>query len=202
MEKNAIKIDWNYSGTPDGFFGTGADKNEKTIVWIFGVIGTALLLWRWISISIDWSWWQFAIASLLALDVLGGVAANSLNSCKRFYHSPLKPEERGFTALSKNHAVFSLLHVHSIVIGLLFGNFNWNYSLVWYAVLMFSTLLILYVPLYLKRPIAMGLITAAVLLNYYFIVPVAGFEWLMPAMFLKIVYGHNVREEPYRKESI
>jgi hypothetical protein len=48
--------------------------------------------------------------------------------------------------------------------------------------------------------LAMGLIMTTILLNYYFLQPVAGFEWLMPALFLKIVYGHIVREEPYREE--
>lgn len=200
MEKKTVGIDWTYSGPADGFFGTGADKNEKALVWIFGSLGTALLLRQW-NTSMNWAWWQAGLAALLALDVLGGVVANSLNSCKRFYHSALKPEETGFTALAKNHLVFSMLHIHPILIGLLFGNLNWGYGLPWYAALVLSTLLVMSAPLYLKRPIAMGLITAAVLLNYYFIVPVPGFDWLMPAIFLKIVYGHNVREEPYRKES-
>jgi hypothetical protein len=35
------------------------------------------------------------------LESFGGVVANSLNSCKRFYHSPVQPEETGFTALAK-----------------------------------------------------------------------------------------------------
>ena len=38
----------------------------------------------------------------------------------------------------------------------------------------------------------------AILANLYLIRPVPGFEWLIPALFLKIVYGHIVREEPYR----
>lgn len=38
----------------------------------------------------------------------------------------------------------------------------------------------------------------AILANLYLIRPVPEFEWLIPALFLKIVYGHIVREEPYR----
>ena len=53
-------------------------------------------------------------------------------------------------------------------------------------------------PLYLQRPAAMGIIMLAILMNYYIAPPVAGFEWFIPALFLKIVYGHIVREEPYR----
>jgi hypothetical protein len=157
-----------------------------------------MLGWFWRTSSMSWAWWQYAIGVLLALDVLGGVAANSLNSCKRFYHSPLKPEETGLTGFSKNHFVFSALHIHPLLVGLLFGNSNWGYGLFWYMILVLSAMLALSAPLYLQRPLAMGLIITAILLNYYFIHAVLGFEWLMPALFLKIVYGHIVREEPYR----
>ena len=200
MNKSLIIIDWNYSGATDGLFGSGATKAERAVVWIFGLTGTLILGWFWRTNSMNWAWWQYGIAALLALDVLGGVAANSLNSCKRFYHSPLKPEETGLTALSKNHFAFTALHVHPLLVGLLFGNLNWGYGLFWYLALVLSAVLVLSAPLYLQRPLAMGLIMTAILLNYYFIQPVTGFEWLMPALFLKIVYGHIVREEPYRRE--
>jgi len=191
-------IDWNYSGKPDGFFGTGADVMEQTLVWIFGITGTIMLGIFWRTSSIQWIWWQFAIAALLALDVLGGVAANSLNSCKRFYHSPLRPEEKGFTALAKNHTAFTLFHIHPILIGLVFGNMDWGYGLFWYISMVLSAAVILRLPLYLHRPTALGIIMLAVLANYYFIPAVIGFEWFIPALFLKIIYGHIVREEPYR----
>jgi hypothetical protein len=200
MNKNLIIIDWNYSGTPDGLFGTGATKTERAIVWLFGLTGTIMLGWYWWTSSMNWAWWQYVIAALLALDVLGGVVANSLNSCKRFYHSPLKPEETGLTGLSKNHFAFTALHVHPLLVGLLFGNSIWGYGLFWYLALILSAVIVMFAPLYLQRPLAMGLIMTAILLNYYFLQPVTGFEWLMPALFLKIVYGHIVREEPYQKE--
>jgi hypothetical protein len=202
MNKTPIIIDWTYSGATDGFFGTGATKAERAMVWIFGLLGTAVLGWYWRTSSINWAWWQYAIAALLALDVLGGVAANSLNSCKRFYHSPIKPQETGLTSLSKNHFAFTAIHVHPLLIGLLFGNMNWGYGLFWYLALVLSAVLVMSIPLYLQRPLAMGLIMTAILLNLYFIQPVIGFEWLVPALFLKIVYGHIVREEPYREELI
>ena len=197
MKSHLINIDWNYSGTPDGFFGTGATRTEQFIVWIGGAVGTGIVIWHAWTQALPWAWWQYAVATLLALDVLGGVVANSLNSCKRFYHSPVKPEEVGFTALAKNHFVFTLLHVHTILIGLLFS-LNWQYGIIWYMALVLSSLLVLGMPLYLQRAAAMGIIMLAILVNFYLIQPVSGFEWLVPALFLKIVYGHLVREEPYR----
>ncbi len=197
MSSQLINIDWNYSGKPDGFFGTGATRTEQAVVWVGGVIGACIVIWHASTQSLPWVWWQYIIAALLALDVLGGVVANSLNSCKRYYHFPVKPEETGFTALAKNHFVFTLLHVHPILIGLLFS-LNLKYGLFWYLALVLSSLLVLGIPLYLQRAAAMGIIMTAILANFYLIQPVRGFEWLVPALFLKIVYGHVVREEPYR----
>ena len=194
-------IEWKYSGKPDGFFGTGATRAEQNLVWFFGILSTALLGWYWRSCVMDWSWWQYVIALLLALDVLGGVVANSLNSCKRFYHSPIQPEETGFTALAKNHFIFTALHIHPILIGWLFGDMNLTYGAIWYFVLVTFAGNIMRMPLYLRRPTAMGIIMLAILANYYFIPPVAGFEWFIPALFLKIAYGHSVQEEPYRPQT-
>lgn len=192
-------IEWRYSGTPDGFFGTGATPAERTLVWVFGLLGAAVLGWHWGVASLPWMWWHYVIAALFALDVLGGVVANSLNSCKRFYHSPLQPMETGFTALAKNHLAFAAFHVHPLLVGLIFGPLNWVYGLFGYALLVASTALVLRLPLYLHRPAAAGFVLLALLLNFYAIPPITGFEWLIPALFLKIVYGHSVREEPYRE---
>jgi hypothetical protein len=198
MQNKTVHIDWNYSGKPDGFFGTGATLAEQILVWVFGLLGTSILGWVAWSRSIPWTWWQYGIAALLALDVLGGVVANSLNSCKRFYHAPIQPAETGFTGLAKNHLAFTALHIHPLIIGLVFGSMNWSYGLFWYVSLVLSALLVLQLPLYLHRPIALGIIMLAILLNIYIFQPVTGFEWLIPALFLKIIYGHIVREEPYR----
>ena len=193
-----VHIDWNYSGKPDSLFGTGATALEQSLVWIFGLAGTGLLGWHWWQAHLPWNWWQYGIAALIALDVLGGVVANSLNSCKRYYHAPLHSEEMGVNALAKNHLVFTAFHVHTILIGLLFGGLNWTYGVFWYALMMLAAFLLLRLPLYLHRPAALGTIMLAILLKFYFIPPVSGFEWVVPALFLKIIYGHIVREEPYR----
>lgn len=44
----------------------------------------------------------------------------------------------------------------------------------------------------------MLLVLTAIMLNLYVITAVQGFEWVVPVLFIKIIYGHLVREEPYR----
>lgn len=198
MAEAQAHIEWKYSGKPNAFFGTGATAIEQGLVWFFGVAGTALVIWAAWMRGVPWSGWQYAIATLLALDILGGVVANSLNTCKRFYHAPLQPEEAGFTRVSKDHYAFVAFHLHPILVGLFFGGFNWLYGLFWYLAVILSTVAVLKLPLYLRRPASLGIIMMAILFNFYIIPPVPDFEWLVPALFLKIVYGHIVREEPYR----
>lgn len=191
-------IDWTYHGKPDALMGTGATRAEKMLTSLGAAAGVSLYVYFAWTNAYVWSWWQYAIAMLLALDVGGGVVANALNSCKRFYFAPLQANETGFTRLAKNHLAFTALHVHPLAIAFVFGANAWTYGIVWYGALVASAFVLPRVPLYLRRPTALLLIFLALLGNYYFIAPVPGFEWFVPALFLKIVYGHLVREEPYR----
>lgn len=195
--RRQVKIDWKSSGKPDGFFGTGATFAERALAVGFGLAATAMLFWLWLLDS-NWTWAQYALAAALTLDATGGAVANALNSAKRFYHSPPQAEEGAAAAFFKNHFAFTLLHVHPLIIGFAFGEGGWTYGLFWYLALALSAILILNAPLYLRRPLAAGIVLLAILINAYLIPPVSGFEWFAPVLFLKIVAGHLVREEPYR----
>lgn len=193
-----VVIDWRYRGRPDALLGTGATRAEKVLPWLAGLAGVLLYAYLYASGPLDWALWQFIIAAAIACDVGAGVVANSLNSCKRFYHTPAREDEPVYVHLVKRPLVFSALHVYPILVGLLFGGLDWFYSLFWYGMLLACSLGVLRTPLYLRRPVAMFAVLLALIINLYAVTPVSGFEWLMPALFLKIVYGHLVREEPYR----
>ena len=78
---------------------------------------------------------------------------------------------------------------------------NWFYGLFWYLILQISVLSVTRTPLYLQRPVSMLIIVTALLINDYFVSSPIGLEWLIPILFVKIVYGHTVQEEPYRPET-
>lgn len=198
MNKTTNTVDWNYAGKPDFLFGTGATRMEKGLVLSSSALGILLYAFFYFSHHLEWSWWQYIIAILIAMDVLGGLVANSLNSCKRFYHTPTKPEEPWYTPWLKNHLLFAILHVYPILVSVIFGKGNYFYGIFWYTWLVFAAFLIIKTPLYLQRPVAFLIITISLLLNFYFIPSVQGFEWLIPALYLKILYGYLVQEEPYR----
>jgi len=199
MERPKANIVWEYEGRPDFSSGTGATRAEQTLALIGAVAAAvAVLAAAWFR-EADWNAAQFAVATALAFDVGGGLVSNALNSCKRFYHTPTKPEEGKLGSFLKSPALFSAAHVHPIAAALVFEPDRWaSYGLAWYLLLMLSVLVVLRTPLYLRRPVSFLAIMLATFANAYAIPVVTGMEWLVPLLFIKIVYGHIVREEPYR----
>lgn len=192
--KQSANVSWNYSGKPDPFHGTSATSAEKALTWLAAALFVAGIA----TVSAldrlpGWSLWQTLLALALGVDLIGGLIANSLNSCKQFFHAPLQSNERPWM---KRHWLFVALHVHPIVFGLAFGAIA--YGLIWYVVLQIATLVVRNAPLYLRRPLAMFWTGAAIFADLYLLEAIPGLEWFIPVLFLKIVYGHSVREEPYR----
>lgn len=196
-----VHIDWEYEGKNDFSSGTGAYSSEKILGLASAVIIPSFIGYLLWTQKVDWNIWQIILALILAFDISGGLVSNALNSCKRFYHTPPKPEEGKLGVMLKHPLLFSSFHVHPILAGWLYDDGNWLFGLLWYGLFIASVVFVVKVPLYLKRPVSMLLIMLSFLINLYIIDPVAGFEWLMPLLFIKIVYGHLVREEPYRKSS-
>ncbi len=198
MNKNP-NVEWEYRGKTDLMMGTDASSSEKWIGWIsFGIVPLFLL---YISNNgvVDWNVGQLVLVLVLAIDVGGGAVCNSLNSAKRFYHSSLKLNEGYWVAILKQKMVFVLLHIHTIIVWIIFQPNSWVHGVLWYLLLLLFALILQKTPLYIRRPISILLIMIAILTNYYLIEPVPGLEWLVPLLFIKILYGRLVQEEPYRK---
>jgi hypothetical protein len=198
MRTDEVVIDWNYAGKPDVLLGNGATAAERLLVLAGAAAAVAACIWQFSTGAVFWSGPQLLIAVVICADVCGGVVANSLNSCKRFYHTPPKADESGMTRLAKNHLFFSALHVYPLLLALVFSPTWWGPALLWYFALLLSAVVVMALPLYLRRPGAMLIIAVCLILNGMVIAPVSGFQWFIPALFIKIVYGHLVREEPYR----
>lgn len=193
-----INIDWRYSGRTDGFFGTGATSAERILAAGAGVLFTVLIVmtlkWQGFDAAQGWRFW---VLIALAFDVAGGVTANMLNSCKRYYHAPVQNNEYGFAAFSKNSFGFALIHIHPIIAAWVFGG-DVLHGVIWYGALLVGTGLTLMTPLYLRRPMAASVVIAAIIANLYLLPVAPGMEWFIPCLFIKIVLAHAVREEPYR----
>jgi len=192
------KIDWNYPaprpgwpGELDKFFGPGTSPLEFWMIGIFSVTSGALLFLYALLAHLDWTAIQYVIATLLAIDIAGGVVTNATPAAKRWYHRA----GQGFTA----HFMFIAVHlVYIFLVAWLFRSMDWLFMVTWSACLLGATTIILKTPLYLQRSIALGLFAISIPINSYVFSPTRGLEWFIPVLFLKLLVSHLLREEPYQ----
>jgi hypothetical protein len=192
-------IDWSYpdprkglAGAWDKFIGPGSTRAEiflSLTVALLAGIGIPLIAFF---SGLGWNILQLVVAGLFAFDLFGGVVTNATSSAKRWYHR----EGQGF----KEHLIFIAFHIHPFIIALLFPGMLWTAALAIYLYLIISTLILLKVPLYLKRPAALTLYSGAILLSVFVIQMPAGWGWFMPLYFLKLLVAHLLKEEPYRSQ--
>ncbi|MEM1150405.1 MAG: hypothetical protein AAGI03_07585 [Pseudomonadota bacterium] len=195
-------VTWHYGGRTDGLVGTGATSAERLMGY-----GTALVLTA-VIVGADMmrgspvaaTWWQIGILAFFAYDIAGGAVANMLNSCKRLYHSPRKPTEGALLGALKDARVFTGIHVHPIIIAATLGGSVAN-SVIWYLALQVAVWLTLATPLYLRRAAATALVMVAILVHQIWLPLGMGLEWVIPALFIKMVLGHAVQEETYAAPS-
>ena len=178
-------------GALDKFIGPGATPAE---VWLaFGAALAAGVAAPTYAIVTDlgWNTLQLALAALIAFDVLGGVVTNATSAAKRWYHRP----ELTF----RDHFGFTALHlIHLFVVAWLFREGDWAFAIITSAYLLAAAAIILRVPLYLQRPVALLLYALSILMALYLLSPTPGLEWFLPLFYLKLLVSHLVREEPYR----
>ena len=194
------KIDWDYPEQGEGtsrivseLIGPGATRAEIVLVSLAGLLGGLVFILYQYFVGLGWDLLQLIVGAVVAFDIAGGVVANSTSTAKRWYHR----KEQGF----KQHFGFILVHfIHPLLITVFFTSFDWIFFITIYGYLLVSSLIVLGVPLYLKRPVSVLMISGAILVNAYILVPIPGFEWFIPIFMLKLVMGHIVREEPYRPE--
>jgi cell division protein FtsW (lipid II flippase) len=198
LSKRQPNIDWSYSGAPDPLTGNGSTLIEQLLFWFAGIAGAALMFLFYFQGWIAWSWWEAVLSALIAFDLIGGAATASLNSSKRWYFTPPKPDEKGALRLLKSGYYLPAIHVHPMLVYMLFRPTDFGTGIAIYFIVGSAAILVRAAPLYLARPLAIVCVLAAVLANAYLLRAPAGFEWMLPALVLKLVLGYGVREEPYR----
>lgn len=196
MNENT-RINWippeprpGWAGVWDKFFGPGETAAEFWLGIIPSFIAAVVIPAYAIHKGLDWSGWQLLIAALFAFDLTGGVIFNASSSANRWYHRP----GQGF----KQQFGFTAVHLHPLLIAWLWLDGNWGYFIAAYGFLLLAAFLILRTPLYLRRPFALTLYLAGLILSLYILTPVAGMEWFLPFFYLKLLVSHLLKEAPFR----
>ena len=192
------KINWSYpaprpglAGALDRFIGPGVTPAE---LWLelgsaiaFGAAVLAYSLWK----SPGWSLLQTLVAVILAADMAGGIVTNATSTAKRWYH-------RAGQGFGQRFAFVAVHTAEILLVAWLFRSMDWLFFSVMAGYLLAAAAVILKTPVYLQRPAALGLFAIALLVSVYGFPAVAGMEWYIPFLFLKLLVSHLVREEPYR----
>jgi hypothetical protein len=195
-------VDWAYPppragwrGEMDRFFGPGTTRAEAMVIAAFSLAAAvALPLYAALG-GLEWSAAQIIVGTLIAADMAGGIVTNATSSAKRWYHRAGQGTRQHFT--------FVAVHVvHIFLVAWLFRSMDWLYFAVMSAYLLAATLVILKLPLYLQRPVALGLFAAVIPIDAYAFAQVPGLAWFIPFLFLKLLVSHLLREAPYRPPGI
>jgi hypothetical protein len=193
-------VDWDVpAGRTDWLFGTGATRDERQLVWAIVLMGGFVAVATEVAAERMWTWWQWGLIVVLVVDVVGGVTANSLGTAKRLYSSSPGPAAPITTRIALSHGIFAAAHVHLFVVSALFPEAPWTWSTYWYSVSLVSVVAVRQAPVYLQRPLGLGLVAIALIGEGALVLPdpvVLG--WLGPVMMLKLVVAHSVTESPFR----
>ena len=188
-------VNWECSGKFSFTTGYGATRTESAIAHgaaFLAPVALYFLAWR----ALDWSALQIAVASLLTLDLVGGVLTNSLGSMKRFLHTDQELELTPLERWVGRPLAFPALHLQIFALPVFFET-PWSFAFFWYGAMMAAVLLLRLVPFYLHRAVALLTVTASILVAHSTTGP-DGLEWIGPVYMIKLVLAHAVREEPYR----
>lgn len=194
-------IDWNFpaprpglAGSLDRFIGPGATRAELALQFglpTLAAIGAALHAHHAVG---GWSWLQYAVCFMLAFDIAGGVVTNATSTAKRWYHR----RGQGF---QQHFRMVSLHLFHLVIVAWLYLSLDLSWFAVTGAFLLVSAAVVLAVPQYLQRPVAVTVYACALLLSIYVVRQPPGLEWFLPLFYLKLLVSHLPKEEPYRSSS-
>ncbi|MEM9808797.1 MAG: hypothetical protein AAF959_26380, partial [Cyanobacteria bacterium P01_D01_bin.56] len=144
----ALRTGWK--GRLDRLIGPGATPAELVLQLVPAVVAAITAPLYALTLSIDWSPWQLSAIALLGFDLVGGVLTNATAAAKRWYHRP----GQGWW----QHMVFVVVHVFHIgLVALLFRGGDGLFFASVSSYLLLAAGLILASPLYLQRPVALGL---------------------------------------------
>ncbi len=194
------QIDWSIPqpakgirGAVERLTGPGATGAELVLQFSSAAAG-ALTAGYWFARAGDGAAWQVLLAAVLGFDIAGGVVTNATSSAKRWYH-------RGGLHFA-HHLGFVLVHLlHLAAVAYLILPGSTHYFITGAVLLVSAATVILRVPRYLQRPVALALYALIVAISPQLLPDPAGMEWFIPLFFLKLLVSHLVVEEPYRPEN-
>ena len=178
-------------GQLDRFIGPGATSAELVLQLLPSVVAAIAAPLYALTLPIDWAPWQLGAIAILGFDLVGGILTNATAAAKRWYHRP----GQGW----RQHMAFVSMHLfHVGLVALLFRGGDGLFFVGVSSYLMLAAGLILASPLYLQRPVALGVYGLVLICDRTLFTPTPGLEWFLSLFFLKLLISHLLKEFPYR----
>ncbi|MEO1095862.1 MAG: hypothetical protein AAFX01_13285 [Cyanobacteria bacterium J06638_28] len=185
------RVGW--AGWVDRFVGPGATQAELWLQLLPAVLAAIAAPLYALTLPHSWTSLQLGLIALLGLDCVGGVLTNATATAKRWYHRP----GQGW----QQHLAFVAIHIVPIGwVALLLRDGDWCFFVLVSSYLLMAAIAILHTPLYLQRPVALGLYGVALLGDRYLLSPTLGLEWFLPFLMLKLLVSHLLAEMPHQRD--
>ena len=191
-------IDWRYPPIRNGFMGIvdkiagpGYTAAEVALLWFYGLSFLIMIAVHNYVHQTTWTFWQHFTSVFLAVNMGFGVVVSS-SPLKRWYHR----NGTGITGLSLGMVIFEAVFETAIANWAFFAELgsNWNFFWAIGGLSSASFVLSTWTPLYLKRPMNIGLYMFQIFLATYYLPKVQGMEWYTYVIFTKYL-SHLPRSE-------
>lgn len=164
------------------FIGPDATNAEMLISWIGSLI--AFFVMFIYGYFLGWNIFQILVSSIFAFDIFGGIIVNSTTAGRKYWHSSNR-------SMFKQIA-FLLLHIHPFIIAFMWSGYLFDKAFLLYLIIVTFSLLVMYAPKGLQKPISFGLTSVGIILVFYFLQMPIGLMWLPPLLIIKLVAAYSV----------
>lgn len=197
------QVDWavpepreGLAGFWDRFAGPGATGAEIWFQMAGALVIGAVATWYYFAQrGLEAGWAAGIVLVVLAIDLGGGVATNATGAAKRWYHRA----EQGW----RQHMGFVAMHgVHVGLVAWLLVEDGLVFFILSYGMLLGIAAVILAVPLYLQRPVAMVAYALVLLAAQTPVLAPPGLEWFVPLLFLKLIVSHLLFEVRFSPQQV
>jgi hypothetical protein len=172
-------------GVWDHVAGPGADPLETGLIVGAMIAGPGLAVAWARAAGVDWTWWQWLVLAILACELVGSLACNTLGPAKRWHHRA--------TQGARQHFIFCALHLHPLVLALAFPDaLSLRDGLLVYGLLIAGAGLIIASPIRIRTAAAILYSVAAVAICGLWIPLASPVGWLPAVLYLSLLAGYLV----------
>ncbi len=166
-------------GAWDKFIGPGASMSENLVALVPAVLFGGYIVVQAFYQNVEWHVGLYAVACLLAFDMVGGIATTATRAAKTWYHRPGQTWQQHLKFIAPHSA-------HLALFSWLFVGDNLLFFCVFLSLLVIGSVIILSSNLKVRRSVAHLLVFIAVMVGQldFDIDPLM--LWFIPALFIKL----------------